>query len=262
MTKENQILEFANLLADEAKEITLSFYERNLNIENKSKDSFDPVTSADKEAEALIRNLIMKKFPDHGIIGEEFEDHNIDNKPYWVIDPIDGTRAFILNIPVWGTLLAYNDGERPILGLVDLPILQDRYIGFESNSYKVSNGKKAQIFTSKVKALEDATISTTDPMLFSDDDARIFNGIISAVSRRRFGLDCTGYCLLALGKIDVVMESDLKIYDIQAIIPIIEGAGGVITDWEGNNPNYGGNILASANKELHSLILQKIKDEN
>ena len=251
----DEIFEFANFLGDEAAKVTLSAYGKNIEVENKSSKSFDPVTIADKKTETLIRKLIKDKYPNHGVIGEEFKSDEFNDKPYWVIDPIDGTRAYILEIPVWGTLIAFNDGENPVIGICDQPFLKDRYLGFKKKSFKVSGGEKNQIFTSEKDDLSSCTVSTTDPNLFSEKDFISFNNISTLCSTRRFGLDCMGYCLLASGKIDLIIEPDLKTYDIQALIPIIEGAGGMITTWEGKDPSNGGNIIASCSKSLHEEVL-------
>ena len=262
MEENEEILKFAEYLADEASKLTLSMFRMDIDVENKSDSSFDPVTIADKESELLIRKLIKDRFPNHGIIGEEFDNEEVNDNPYWVIDPIDGTRAFILGIPVWGTLIAYNDGEIPVIGIVDQPFLNDRYIGYENKSFKISDSKKQRISTSQLKDLKNCTISSTDPTLFSDKDIISFNKLSSLCYSKRFGLDCMGYCLLASGKIDLVAEADLEIYDVQALIPIVRGAGGVITTWDGKDPNNGGNILASASQELHSIALDILNNNS
>ncbi len=260
MSLNNEIIEFAKFLANESAKITLSFYEKEIEISNKSSKGFDPVTNADKGVESLIRDLIKKEFPSHGIIGEEFEDTYLEGEPHWVIDPIDGTRAFILNIPIWGTLIAYNDGSRPVLGVADFPALGKRYIGYNNKSFDISGGKNNSISSNQNVELEDCVISTTDPLLFNEKEYISFKNLVSLSSKRRFGLDCSGYCLLASGKIDLVIEPSLKNYDIQALIPIIEGSGGIITTWNNEKAYQGGNIIACSNKRLHSRVIKIIND--
>ena len=252
MNENEKILKFANSLADEASRITMSYFLQDLEIVNKSDKGFDPVTIADKKTEEVIRSLITKEFPDHGIIGEEYDNHGSFNGPYWVIDPIDGTRAFLLQIPVWGTLIAFNNGPEPIFGIVDQPYQKKRYIGFNNECFLLNEGQKISLNTKNTKNLENSVISCTDPFLFSEKELDSFRKLSSVSRIRRFGLDCTGFCLLASGQIDLVIEADLKIYDIQALIPIIRGAGGIVTTWEGEDPSTGGNILASCNKKLHA----------
>ena len=260
MVVEKKLIEFANFLANEAAIITLEFYEKEIEISNKSSKGFDPVTEVDKKTELLLRDLIKKEFPNHGIIGEEFEDTYLEGEPHWIIDPIDGTRAFILDIPIWGTLIAYNDGSRSVLGVADLPALGKRFAGYNDKSYDISDGKETPIFANKDIELEDCVISTTDPLLFSKEDYTSFEKLASLSSKRRFGLDCAGYCLLASGKIDLIIEPNLKNYDIQALIPIIEGSGGIITTWNNEKVYQGGNIIACSNKKLHSRAIRIIND--
>jgi len=260
MSLNKNIIDFAHFLADEAAKITLSYYGNKLEIFNKSSKDFDPVTEADKMTESLLRKLIKKEFPNHGIIGEEFDDTFIEGTPHWVIDPIDGTRAFILDAPSWGTLIAYNDGKKPILGIADLPAQKNRYIGYNNKSFKISEGKKSQVFAKENTNLDNCVISTTDPLLFNEKEFILFKKLALASSKRRFGLDCNAYCLMASGKIDLIIEPNLKSYDVQALIPIVEGSGGIISTWDGKCAYRGGNIIACSNKNLYSRVIKVIKD--
>ena len=254
MIERKEMIGFANYLADESAKITMSFFCKDLKIDNKSKEGFDPVTQADKEAEKVIRSILKKEFPNHGILGEELEKYGSDKGFHWVIDPIDGTRAYISQIPLWGTLIALNDGKEPIFGLVDQPFLEKRFFGFNDESFMIRNKKKVFLRTSNTINLEESVMTCTDPFLFNSDEKRLFEKLISKVKMRRFGLDCTGFCLLASGQLDIVIEARLKPYDVQALIPIIKGSGGKITTWEGGDPSNGGNILATCNDKLHDKV--------
>ncbi|MCF8474443.1 MAG: histidinol-phosphatase [Emcibacter sp.] len=253
--------DFLDKLAEAAAQITLSMFKKPLNAINKGKKlqlDFDPVTKADQQTESVIRTLINQTYPSHNILGEEHgKEHNhkndTDTSWTWVIDPIDGTRAYICGIPTWGTLIALNDGIYPIIGMMDQPYLKERYLGTTTGSYL--NGVK--INCRPCYKLTDATVSTTDPTQFfaTDDDLRAYNRVASKARLVRNGLDCYGYAMIAAGFVDVVIESGLEAYDIQALIPIIEGAGGVVTSWTGKSAAQGGQVVACASAELHKEVL-------
>lgn len=248
---------FLEILADAAAEVTLSLFKRPLNVINKGQKlqlDYDPVTKADKLSEKAIRELIKRTYPDHAILGEELGPGGNDGSPYtWVIDPIDGTRAYICGIPTWGTLVALNDGMRPIIGLLDQPYLKERYIGTPNASFL--NG--VRIRCRPCTDLSEATISTTDPTQFfaCNEDLQAFMRIAAKARLVRNGYDCYAYAMVAAGFMDVVIESGLEPYDIQALIPIIEGAGGVVTNWTGGSADQGGQVVASATPALHEQVL-------
>ncbi len=250
--------DFLNILADAAAQITLSMFKQPLNVINKGKKlqlDYDPVTEADKQSEIAIRALITQTYPDHAILGEEHGKEGNGDTPYtWVIDPIDGTRAYICGIPTWGTLVALNDGAKPVIGMLDQPYLKERYIGTPEASYL--NGDR--ITCRPCTDLSEATISTTDPTQFfaSPEDVDAFNRVAKNARLVRNGYDCYAYAMVAAGFMDVVIESGLEPYDIQALIPIIKGAGGVVTNWNGGSAADGGQILASATPALHEQILK------
>lgn len=230
-------------------------------IENKDARDFDPVTAADRAAETEIRKLIAAQFPDHDIIGEEYGATK-NNSPYqWIIDPIDGTRAFISGIPVWGTLIGlYHDGK-PLAGVLDQPFTGERYMALPDGSEIASwlfHGEQPpkRIATKSTAELSDATMMTTSPHLLDNSDDRKYFEIEKSVKLFRYGCDCYAYAMLASGQIDLVMESGLNIYDIAALIPLIEGAGGVVTDWQGGSAAQGGQILAAANPPLHEAAIE------
>jgi len=259
---------FLDLLAEAAAKITLPMFKQPLDVINKGQKlqlAFDPVTEADKQAEEIICQLIHKSYPGHNILGEEFgltSPKTIPEKPHndapvqvwtWVIDPIDGTRAYICGIPTWGTLIALNKGGKPVIGMLDQPYLKERYMGTAEGAFL--NGEK--IHCRPCLKLSEAIISTTDPTQFFAhvDDAEAFKRVASKARMVRNGYDCYAYAMVAAGFIDVVIESGLEAYDIQALIPIIEGAGGIVTDWSGGSAAEGGQIVASGTRELHQQVL-------
>lgn len=255
--KVKEYTDFLDTLACAAAEITLPMFKRPLNVINKGKKlqlDYDPVTEADRQSEIAIRKLINQSYPEHNILGEELGSENNNDSQYtWVIDPIDGTRAYICGIPTWGTLVALNNGSRPIIGMLDQPYLKERYIGTPEASFMNGTRIKCRPCTD----LSQATISTTDPTQFfaCDEDLQVFNRVSSKARLVRNGYDCYAYAMVAAGFIDVVIESGLEAYDIQALIPIIEGAGGVVTNWTGGSAADGGQVVASATAALHEQVL-------
>lgn len=253
---------FLNSLADAAAEITLPMFKKPVDVINKGRKldlDFDPVTAADQQSERAIRKLINQTYPNHNILGEEHgseqNSKSTENHQYtWVIDPIDGTRAYICGIPTWGTLIALNDGERPIIGMLDQPYLKERYLGTSDAAYL--NGTR--IYCRPCTELSQATISTTDPTQFFAlaEDRQAFMRVAEKARLVRNGYDCYAYAMVAAGFMDVVIESGLEPYDIQALIPIVEGAGGVVTSWTGGSAADGGQVLASATVALHEQVLQ------
>lgn len=252
--------EFANFiteLGDAAAKVTLPHFRAGADVDHKPGiHKFDPVTIADRDAEAAIRALIGERYPTHGIHGEEHGREKGASPLNWVIDPVDGTRSFIAGVPLWGTLIALNDGAKPVLGLMDQPYLRERYIGRPGGSIRITPDATRVLSTSKTIQLENALLGTTDPLLFTDNrEAAAFNAVRSKARLTRYGGDCYFYCLLAAGTLDLVIESGLQPYDIQALIPIIENAGGLVTDWKGGDAQKGGQVIAAANRELHKAAL-------
>ena len=245
-------------LAAAAADITLPMFKQPVDVINKGKKlqlDYDPVTEADKQAEQVIRKLINQAYPDHNILSEEQGSEQNSTSPYtWVIDPIDGTRAYICGIPTWGTLVALNNGGTPLVGMLDQPYLKERYMGTPDGA--TLNGRK--ITCRPCTDLSSATISTTDPSQFfaCDADLDAFNRVAPKARLVRNGYDCYAYAMVAAGFIDVVIESGLEPYDIQAMIPIVQGAGGIITNWNGQSAAEGGQIVASATAELHDQVLE------
>ena len=251
------LTDFFHVLCDAASEQTLPLFRSGLGVSNKLIEDFDPVTEADRQAEVAIRTLIEDRFPDHGIVGEEFGRVRENAAHQWIIDPIDGTRAFISGLPVWGTLIGlYQDGI-PVAGVMDQPFTRERYISVGGNSRLIMAGRDTtKLQSSSVGDISQATLMTTSPHLLTGAKEKSYFEVEKAVKLFRYGCDCYAYCLLAAGQIELVIETGLNIYDIAALIPIIEGAGGVVTNWEGGDASQGGAILAAANRDLHKQALE------
>jgi myo-inositol-1(or 4)-monophosphatase len=245
-------LAFAHQLADAARN-EIAPYFRNVSTDNKfGPGGFDPVTAADRATERAMRDLIAAHYPTHRVYGEEEGGSLSDDIPTWVLDPIDGTRAFICGLPTWGTLIALDLGQGPVVGVLDQGFTAERFFAACDGAYLTRDGQTHRLAARKTVRLEDATLATTSPDLFTDpNEASVFNTLRDRVRMTRYGTDCYAYAMLAAGHIDLVVESGLKPYDIQALIPIIEQAGGVITTWDGGSPRKAGRIVAAATAELH-----------
>ena len=249
------IIETAGLLAESARSTALKWFRKPLDIESKTDQT--PVTQADKEAEQLIRDMILQRHPDHSFFGEETGFVEGSSPWRWIIDPIDGTKSFACGKPTFGSLIALTHEDRPILGIIDMPALDERWTGI-AGLPAVHNQKPCR--TSGLESLDQAVVLAATPDMFQPDEWQVFNRVTSSAKFRNFGTDCYGYGLLALGHADIVMESDLKPYDYMALIPVVEGAGGVITDWQGNSLGDPDNrqVLASASPVLHDRVLELI----
>jgi myo-inositol-1(or 4)-monophosphatase len=259
----DRYLAFAKSLADNAATVTLPRFRAGFSIVNKSTEhDFDPVTEADREAEALMRRMIRETFPDHGVLGEE-HGHEPGKSPYtWVIDPIDGTRSFIAGLPLWTTLIALNDGTRPILGLIDQPYLGERFSASIEGKATLAmrNGTRPLRTRSHVTQIKDAVFSTTSPELFKTEaERRVLEHLVTQARLARFGCDCYAYGLLAAGYIDVVVEAGLGPWDVQPFIPIVEAAGGAVASWQGGDAQKGGNVIAAASKALLGAVRSLIQ---
>lgn len=257
----DRLMAVVNEAADAASGPSKQNFRQRLNVENKeSQGGFDPVTIADRQAELAIKEVVQREFPDHGFLGEEFgEQGHAENQPLWIVDPIDGTRAYITGMPLWGTLIAVYDGADVVLGVLEQPILQERFIGTQfsnASSELITPSDRRRLNTRSTTQLDNAIAQTTTPDFFVEGDvARQFDALKKSVSMIRYGGDCYCYALLAMGFIDVVVERLLQPYDIAALIPIVQGAGGVVTDWSGGSAVSGGAVVASANRELHEKVL-------
>jgi histidinol phosphatase-like enzyme (inositol monophosphatase family) len=242
-------------LAEAAKAETLPRFRAGVDVVNKEASGFDPVTEGDRAAEAAVRALIEAEFPDHGILGEEYGNVGLDREHVWVIDPIDGTRAFISGVPVWGTLIGLQSNGRAIMGLIDQPFTGERYFADGSSShYSGPDGEKT-LQVRDCGDLSKAILFTTSPHLFVGDEIARYREIESQVRLFRYGTDCYAYALLAGGHVDLVVETVLKPYDVGGIIPVIEQAGGIITTWDGGRPEMGGSIIAAGSRRVHEQAM-------
>jgi myo-inositol-1(or 4)-monophosphatase len=250
---------FAGELADAAGRITLAHFRAGGRVDNKARNgaAFDPVTVADREAEAAIRAMIEARHPDHGISGEEHGAKQAGSGYVWHIDPIDGTRSFIIGVPLWGTLIGLEVDERPVVGILDQPHIGERFIGAPDGARLVSARGRTRLATSACTRIGQARLGTTAPQLFAPgEEAERFAEIEARARLTRYGGDCYFYAMLAAGHLDLVVEAGLNSYDIVALIPIIEAAGGVVTTWDGASARRGGRIVAAATAELHAEALR------
>jgi myo-inositol-1(or 4)-monophosphatase len=248
---------FVEQLAAVAGEAALPFFRTTLGVDNKSVGGgFDPVTAADRGAETAMRAMIHANFPEHGIVGEEFGDERPDAEYVWVIDPIDGTKSFISGMPIWGTLIGLTRAGRPVYGMMCQPFTREQFTGDGGSArYRGPTGDRALRVRSCAE-LADAALYTTSPLMMSAADLNAFNRVQARVRLSRYGGDCYAYCMLAAGHVDLVIETDLKPYDITALIPIIEGAGGLVTTWEGAPAAAGGRVVAAGDRRLHAAALR------
>jgi myo-inositol-1(or 4)-monophosphatase len=250
-----RFLAFADTLADVAREAILPYFRANHAIDHKGGDRFDPVTDADRAAERAMRVMIEREFPDHAVLGEEFEEKHGDSGYQWVLDPIDGTRAFIAGLPTWGVLIALNYRGAPIVGIVDQPYLDERYRGWSAGANATVRGVTRDLKTRHCASLDEAILSTTDQNLFEGAEAEAFARVRNGAKLTRYGYDCYAYAMVAAGFIDCVVESGLKPFDIQALIPIVTGAGGGVCSWDGGDAAQGGRVLAWGDAHVRDQVL-------
>jgi len=247
---------FFDAIADAAAAETLPRFRMPVAIDNKHASGFDPVTEADRAAERAIRKLITERYPEHGILGEEHGDVGLDRDYVWVIDPIDGTRAFISGLPVWGTLVGLYHKGKAVMGMMDQPFTGERFIARPGQATVKRNGDTSRLSTRKNVSLDQAIMMTTSPSIFSEELEPSYKRVESRVQLARYGCDCYAYAMVASGHIDLVVESDLKPYDVGGLIPLVEQAGGVMTTWSGGRPEMGGTIVASGSAALHEAVLE------
>ncbi|WP_417274329.1 histidinol-phosphatase [Celeribacter halophilus] len=250
-------LAFANRSADEAGGIARDYFRNTLDVEHKDDDS--PVTVADRAIEEQLRLRIKGAYPDHGIYGEEHGVENLDRSYVWVIDPIDGTKSFVTGHPLFGGLTALLQDGTPQLGQIDMPMLGERWCGV-AGAQTTMNGTPVQ--TSDCRDLASAYAYTTDPLLFAGHKQPVFDALRNSVRLLRFGGDCYTYALLASGYCDLVLETGLEPYDYLPVVQVIQGAGGVISDWHGQPLGIAssGDVLAAATPELHAEMLAKLNE--
>lgn len=246
---------FAIELGRTAGAIARAYFRKTFDVENKDRDGFDPVTSADRAIERALRATILERYPDHGIIGEEHGDNRAASRFRWYIDPIDGTRSFMMGSPLWGTLVGLTRDDVPLFGLLCQPVLDEVFLGSPAGTWLISPESRRRLRTRQCVRLEQAALASTHPDMFKGAQAKAFAELRTACLLDRYGGDCYNYALLAAGFVDLVVEAGLKSYDIVPLVPIIENAGGVVTDWQGRAPLEGGAVVAAATAELHGAAL-------
>jgi histidinol phosphatase-like enzyme (inositol monophosphatase family) len=250
-------LPLAQRLAEVARRQTLPRWRTGLAADNKgSGASWDPVTDADREAERAMRNLLEAEAPDHGVDGEEFAPRAANGALSWSLDPVDGTRAFVCGLPTWVTLIALLDDSSPAVGIIDAPVLDELYAATGDQAVLVHRGQRTPIRVSGCASLAEARVSTTDPFLFDAPAQSAFDHVRSVARTVRYGFDGYAYARLAAGSLDLVVESGLKSYDYNALIPVVRAAGGTFGDWYGGEDYSEGKVIAAASRELYEAAVE------
>jgi myo-inositol-1(or 4)-monophosphatase len=251
---------FVDQLATVSGETIRPFFRTHLGVDDKGPAGrFDPVTAADRAAEGAMRALITKHFPAHGVIGEEFGNERTDAEYVWVLDPIDGTKSFITGMPAWGTLIALMRMGEPVYGMMHQPFTRERFTGDGTAAHYRGPVGDRDLHVRGCAALADAILLTTSPLLMNPQDRAAFGRVEEKARLSRYGGDCYAYCMLASGHADLVIETELKPYDIIPLIPIITGAGGIVTTWEGGPAANGGRVIAAGDARLHKAAMELLK---
>ena len=258
---ENELIDVARELADAARVETLKYFRvPGLAAENKASDEgWDPVTAGDRNAESAMRDILARRRPRDGVLGEEFESFKGESGLDWVLDPIDGTRSFISGAPLWGVLIAVSDECGPLYGIIDQPYIGERFEGGFGRTLLRGPMGRRNLETRRTRRLEDAVLFSTFPEIGTGAEREAFHRLSARTRMTRYGTDCYGYALLAAGHIDLVVEAGLNPYDIHAPIAVVLAAGGVATDWEGNGPHDKTRMVAAANPEIHREALAALE---
>lgn len=247
-------------LARAAAEVTLPYFRGAYDQDDKGgPGAFDPVTQADREAEGALRRLIAERYPDHAVVGEEYGEDRPDAEHVWVLDPIDGTRAFIAGLPLWTTLIGLRHQGRPVVGGISQPYVGELFLGGPSGAVLTARGATTAIRTRPIDSLNAAIIATTDPDIFTGAELGAWTQVRAAARLARLGCDAYAYAMLAAGNIDLVAESGLKPWDWTALIPVIEAAGGEVTNWRGEAPDGSGQILAVGDARIRDQALVTLR---
>ncbi|HBQ36092.1 MAG TPA: histidinol-phosphatase [Rhodobacteraceae bacterium] len=259
--EQDSLKQTANALADVAQVETLRhFRSADLQADNKETDSFDPVTVADRAAETAMRDLLAKMRPDDAILGEEFGYTKGTSGLTWVLDPIDGTRSYISGTPTWGVLISVRDDSGPFFGMIVQPYIGERFIGGLGEARMIGPHGEVALKTRKARPLSQCRMLSTFPAVGTREERAAFDTVRDQVQLTRFGTDCYGYAMIAAGQVDLVVEAGLQPYDVQAPIAVVQAAGGVITDWNGNPAHEGGRLLAAANPQVHAAALEILQN--
>jgi histidinol phosphatase-like enzyme (inositol monophosphatase family) len=256
VTERDELWSVARALADAARAAILPYFRTtDLAIDNKGDGGFDPVTAADRAAEKAMREVLAGRRPGDGVLGEEFGAREGTSGLTWVLDPIDGTRAFLSGTPTWGVLIALSDASGPILGIVDQPYIGERFFGGFGEAWLEGPQGRRQLAACGPRPLGQAILFTTFPEVGTGAEEAAFRQLSDKVRLTRYGMDCYAYALIAAGQVDLVVEAGLSAYDIHAPMAVIEAAGGVVTDWKGGPAKDGGRVLAAANRDIHAAAL-------
>lgn len=250
---------FVDELASVSGHTILPFFRTALAVENKKSGGFDPVTAADRAAEQAMRALISRTFPDHGILGEEYGSERTDAEYVWVLDPIDGTKSFISGMPAWGTLIGLMRFGEPVFGMMHQPFIKERFTGDGGAARYRGPAGDRDLRVRACEGLSDALLYTTSPLLMNEADRATFRTVENAAKLSRYGGDCYAYCMLAAGQIDLIIETEINPYDIVALIPIVTGAGGIVTTWENEPAQQGGRIVVAGDERVHAAALEMLQ---
>jgi histidinol-phosphatase len=254
-----ELEEFALQLAHAAGGIARAHFRQPITVENKGGAVFDPVTTADRAIERVLRAAIVERYPAHGIVAEEEGERAGRGEYTWYIDPIDGTRAFMTGSPLWGTLIGLARKDQPLFGVLAQPVLEEVFFGSPSGSWLLKSDRRDRLQRRSCTTLDAAVLTCTHPDMFSGARATAFQALAGRCLLHRFGGDCYNYAMLAAGFVDLVVEGQLKPYDIVPLLPILEGAGCVVSDWRGGRRPAGGYIVAAATPELHAAALAVLR---
>jgi myo-inositol-1(or 4)-monophosphatase len=255
-----QLTQFALELAEASAKAILPFFRRDIEIDVKSGAVWDPVTEGDRAGERIMREMIERHYPDHGIHGEEYGQKPTRSGFTWVLDPVDGTRAFISGMPTWATLIGLNFEDRPLIGVMNQPFVGETFYGNPEGAWSLHRGTSRLLKTRAARPLAQATFTTTAPELYrSPVEKEVLQRLNKAVRLTRYGGDAYFFCVLAAGQIDLALDAHMEPYDIAPLIPIIEAAGGIVTTWERRPAAKGGNVIAASSPELYEEALKVIE---
>ncbi len=254
--KIQELSTFALEMATASEKATLSHFRERIKIDNKLEEGFDPVTEGDREAERIMRQMIETRYPGHSIHGEEYGTKQ-GSEPYtWVLDPIDGTRSFIAGTMTWTTLIGLEFEDKPVIGVMHQPYVGETFFGTPEGAWLLRGGKKRQLKVNPAPDLANAFGTTTAPHLYDTSEKEKFlNNMRASLRNIRYDADAYFFALLAAGHVDIALDADLQAYDIAPLIPIIEGAGGIVSTWSGESARLGGDIIAAASRELYDEAL-------
>jgi len=258
MPVDETLIAIANRLADTSGAVIRPLFRQRIDVAHKQgMRMFDPVTEADKGAERAIRALLARERPEDGILGEEYGEQKGSSGYRWVLDPVDGTRAFITGRHEWGSLIALEHDGKPVLGILDQPVLGERFVGANGAAHLIQAGKSSPLRVRECASLGDAVLCATDPgAYFSKEQLSAFSRVERLVKMTRYGGDCYLFAALALGFVDMVIEANFHAWDVAALIPLVEGAGGIITSWDGGSAQPGKTILASGDRRIHAEAMR------